>query len=99
MGVLRSKQPLPASVRNVESMFCSMCQRIKAGPCGCDAQSLDYCPVLKTVAAPAGTEKVVDIRRSPTLPDSVCDFAAYRLCTDRRHVADGACRIPAMPAN
>lgn len=50
-GVSRTRQPFPATVRNVETLFCSMCRRLKAGPCGCEMQSLDCCPVLQNVGA------------------------------------------------
>lgn len=48
-GLNRSRhpQPFPTTVRNVESLFCSMCRRLKARPEGCDGQSMEHCPLLK----------------------------------------------------
>lgn len=46
----RHPQPFPSSVRNVESLFCSMCRRLKVRPGECDGQSLECCPLLKNDA-------------------------------------------------
>ena len=92
-GMGRCRQPFPPSLRNVESMFCSMCQRIKAGPCECDAQSLERCPVLQQAAATTDAE----FRRATAFPGSVCDLDAYRLGINAKHrqAADESSRIPA----
>ncbi len=96
-GMGRCKQTFPASLRNVESMFCSMCQRIKAGPCECDAQSLERCPVLQRAAAATGTENSAEFRRVTAFPGSVCDLDAYRLDINAKHrqAADESPRVPA----
>ncbi|OIQ89930.1 hypothetical protein GALL_281770 [mine drainage metagenome] len=52
-GLSRSRhaQPFPTSVRNVESLFCSMCRRLKVRPHECDGQSLECCPLLNKDAS------------------------------------------------
>lgn len=52
--LLKSKHPFPAAVKDVEALFCLICQRIKAKSEACQArsQSLDQCSILKDAVLP-----------------------------------------------
>jgi hypothetical protein len=52
--LLKSRHPFPAAVKDVEALFCLICQRIKAKSEACQTrfQSLDQCPILKDVVQP-----------------------------------------------
>ena len=55
-ALLRSKHPFPAAVKDVEALFCLICQRIKAKTEACQAQSLSLslhqCSILKNAVPP-----------------------------------------------
>jgi hypothetical protein len=54
-ALLKSKHPFPAAVKDVEALFCLVCQRIKAKKEACQAQSLSLrqCSILADAIPPA----------------------------------------------
>ena len=66
----RMKQPGSASIRNVGSLFCSICHRIKASPCDCKARSFEQCSVLENVALAGGRARHFNLGWSSPLPAS-----------------------------
>lgn len=68
----RRRELCSSSVKNVESRFCLMCRRLKAGSGDC-TQTLEYCLLLKKAGHPVPHPRVVNLGLIESVPPAAQD--------------------------